>query len=61
MHMLYIKLMLYVVFYSLVLQSGLDDESFQNFKSGLIAKLLEKDPSLAYETNRYWGQIIDQR
>ncbi|KVH94149.1 Metalloenzyme, LuxS/M16 peptidase-like protein [Cynara cardunculus var. scolymus] len=41
--------------------SGLDDESFQNFKSGLIAKLLEKDPSLAYETNRYWGQIIDQR
>ncbi|KAJ9565085.1 hypothetical protein OSB04_001051 [Centaurea solstitialis] len=43
------------------LLSGLDDESFQNFKSGLIAKLLEKDPSLAYETNRYWGQIIDQR
>ncbi|KAI3760352.1 hypothetical protein L1987_50746 [Smallanthus sonchifolius] len=39
----------------------LDDESFQNFKSGLIAKLLEKDPSLTYETNRYWGQITDQR
>ncbi|KAK9065982.1 hypothetical protein SSX86_015384 [Deinandra increscens subsp. villosa] len=39
----------------------LDDESFQNFKSGLIAKLLEKDPSLTYETNRYWGQITDYR
>ncbi|PWA98416.1 insulinase (Peptidase family M16) family protein [Artemisia annua] len=43
------------------LLSEVDDESFQNFKSGLIAKLLEKDPSLAYETNRYWGQIVDQR
>lgn len=43
------------------LLSALDDESFQNFKSGLIAKLLEKDPSLTYETNRYWGQITDQR
>ncbi|KAL4558442.1 hypothetical protein LXL04_036642 [Taraxacum kok-saghyz] len=43
------------------LLSELDDESFENFKSGLIAKLLEKDPSLTYETNRYWGQITDQR
>ncbi|GJW35857.1 insulinase family protein [Tanacetum coccineum] len=43
------------------LLSEVDDESFQNFKSGLIAKLLEKDSSLAYETNRYWGQIVDQR
>ncbi|KAI7727902.1 hypothetical protein M8C21_010191 [Ambrosia artemisiifolia] len=43
------------------LLSELDDESFQNYKSGLIAKLLEKDPSLSYETNRYWGQITDQR
>ncbi|XP_071715471.1 nardilysin-like [Rutidosis leptorrhynchoides] len=43
------------------LLSKLDDESFQSFKNGLIAKLLEKDPSLAYETNRYWGQITDQR
>ncbi|MFS7964629.1 putative insulysin [Helianthus anomalus] len=43
------------------LLSELDDESFQNFKSGLIAKLLEKDPSLHYETNRYWGQITDHR
>ncbi|KAL8225096.1 hypothetical protein R6Q57_017653 [Mikania cordata] len=43
------------------LLSELDDESFQNFKSGLITKLLEKDPSLTYETNRYWGQITDHR
>lgn len=43
------------------LQNGLDDESFMNYKSGLTAKLLEKDPSLAYETNRFWGQIVDQR
>ena len=45
----------------LALQGGLDDESFENYKSGLIAKLLEKDPSLAYETNRFWGQIVDRR
>lgn len=43
------------------LLNGLDDESFMNYKSGLRAKLLEKDPSLAYETNRFWGQIVDQR
>ncbi|KAK3006602.1 hypothetical protein RJ639_016497, partial [Escallonia herrerae] len=40
---------------------GLDDESFENYKNGLTAKLLEKDPSLSYESNRYWGQIIDKR
>ncbi|RAL37378.1 hypothetical protein DM860_000072 [Cuscuta australis] len=39
----------------------LNDDSFQNYKSGLVAKLLEKDPSLAYETNRLWGQIVDKR
>ncbi|XAR60816.1 Insulysin [Bertholletia excelsa] len=39
----------------------LDEESFKNYKSGLIAKLLEKDPSLQYETNRFWGQITDKR
>ncbi|KAA8543659.1 hypothetical protein F0562_021595 [Nyssa sinensis] len=39
----------------------LDDESFENYRNGLIAKLLEKDPSLTYETNRFWGQIIDRR
>jgi len=43
------------------LLDGLDNESFENYKSGLIAKLLEKDPSLSYETNRYWGQIVDRR
>ncbi|KAM7527580.1 hypothetical protein LguiB_030990 [Lonicera macranthoides] len=44
-----------------VVEDGLDNESFENYKSGLIAKLLEKDPSLSYETNRYWGQIVDRR
>lgn len=44
-----------------VLQEGLDDESFESFKSGLVAKLLEKDPTLSYETDRYWNQIVDKR
>ncbi|XP_020689577.1 nardilysin-like isoform X1 [Dendrobium catenatum] len=39
----------------------LDDESFENHKSGLIANKLEKDPSLLYETERYWTQIVDKR
>ncbi|KAK4370214.1 hypothetical protein RND71_009689 [Anisodus tanguticus] len=43
------------------LLDGLDDKSFESYRSGLIAKLLEKDPSLAYETNRFWGQITDKR
>ncbi|MBA0708114.1 hypothetical protein Golax_020100, partial [Gossypium laxum] len=43
------------------LLAGLDDESFENYRSGLTAKLLEKDPSLLYETNRLWNQIIDNR
>ncbi|KAM1900012.1 hypothetical protein ACFX14_029000 [Malus domestica] len=43
------------------LLDGIDDDSFDNYKSGLLAKLLEKDPSLTYETNRFWNQIIDQR
>lgn len=42
-------------------QEGLDDASFENYKSGLVAKLLEKDPSLQYETNRLWNQITDKR
>ncbi|KAL3829021.1 hypothetical protein ACJIZ3_017823 [Penstemon smallii] len=41
--------------------NGLDHESFENYKNGLVGKLLEKDPSLSYETNRYWGQIVDKR
>ncbi|CAK7323528.1 unnamed protein product [Dovyalis caffra] len=43
------------------LLEGLDDASFANYKSGLMAKLLEKDPSLQYETNRLWNQISDKR
>lgn len=43
------------------LQEGLDDESFENYRSGLMAKLLEKDPSLTYESNRFWNQITDKR
>ncbi|GAB4860208.1 hypothetical protein Ancab_011687 [Ancistrocladus abbreviatus] len=43
------------------LLNGLDSESFESFKSGLIARLLEKDPSLTYETNRFWSQIVEKR
>ncbi|XP_065881361.1 nardilysin-like [Euphorbia lathyris] len=43
------------------LLEGLDEASFENYKSGLMAKLLEKEPSLQYETNRLWGQITDKR
>lgn len=44
-----------------VLQEGLDDGSFESYKSGLIAKLQEKDTSLACETSRFWNEITDQR
>ncbi|KAK2386573.1 Insulinase (Peptidase family M16) family protein [Trifolium repens] len=43
------------------LLGGLDDDSFENYKSGLMGKLLEKDPSLTYESNRLWNQIVDKR
>ncbi|KDP45687.1 hypothetical protein JCGZ_17294 [Jatropha curcas] len=43
------------------LLEGLDDTSFENYRNGLMAKLLEKDPSLQYETNRLWNQIVDKR
>jgi len=43
------------------LQDGLDGDSFENYKSGLMAKLLEKDPSLTYESNILWNQIVDKR
>ncbi|OIV95653.1 hypothetical protein TanjilG_01447 [Lupinus angustifolius] len=43
------------------LLDGLDGDSFENYKSGLMAKLLEKDPSLSYESNRLWNQIVDKR
>ncbi|KAA0033496.1 nardilysin-like [Cucumis melo var. makuwa] len=39
----------------------LDEASFENYKNGLIGKLLEKDPSLYHETNRLWDQIVDKR
>jgi len=39
----------------------LDDESFENHRTGLIAEKLEKDPSLSYETGHYWSQITDKR
>lgn len=43
------------------LQDGLDNDSFESYKSGLVSKLMEKDPSLQYETNRFWNQITDKR
>uniref|UniRef100_A0A2P2LZZ9 Insulin-degrading enzyme-related family protein n=1 Tax=Rhizophora mucronata TaxID=61149 RepID=A0A2P2LZZ9_RHIMU len=43
------------------LLEALDDMSFENYRSGLMAQLLEKDPSLKHETNRLWNQIIDKR
>ncbi|CAA6669259.1 unnamed protein product [Spirodela intermedia] len=41
--------------------NNLDDESFDHHRQSLIAQKLEKDPSLAYETGRYWNQIVDKR
>lgn len=46
---------------TLALQEELDEASFSSYKSGLMAKLLEKDPSLQHETNRLWNQIINKR
>ncbi|KAK7301570.1 hypothetical protein RJT34_12437 [Clitoria ternatea] len=43
------------------LLEGLDGDTFENYKSGLMAKLLEKDPSLTYESNRLWNQIAEKR
>lgn len=43
------------------LLDGLDGDSFDNFKTSLMTKLLEKDPSLTYETHRYWNQITENR
>ncbi|XP_078435815.1 insulinase (Peptidase family M16) family protein [Wolffia australiana] len=39
----------------------MDEESFEHHKQALIAQKLEKDPSLSYETGRYWTQIVDKR
>lgn len=43
------------------LLDGLDEETFEHHKSGLIADKLEKDPSLSYQTGDYWSQIVDKR
>eukprot|EP01018_Ginkgo_biloba_P000447 Gb_03820 [translate_table: standard] len=40
---------------------AMDDKEFENYKIGLVAKKLEKDPSLIDETNHHWSQIIDKR
>jgi nardilysin len=39
----------------------MDDKEFENYKVGLIAKKLEKDPSLIDETNRHWSQVVEKR
>lgn len=39
----------------------MDDKEFENYKVGLIAKKLEKDPSLIDETNRHWSQVLEKR
>ena len=43
------------------LLDGLEEETFEHHKSGLIAQKLEKDPSLSYQTGDYWSQITDKR
>jgi nardilysin len=43
------------------LKDGLEEETFEHHKSGLIAIELEKDPSLSYQTGDYWSQIVDKR
>ncbi|KAM5572813.1 nardilysin-like [Rosa sericea] len=40
---------------------GLDDDSFQNYKDGLMANLLERDETLARETSRLWEEITNKR
>ncbi|KAL6576257.1 hypothetical protein OROHE_000038 [Orobanche hederae] len=42
-------------------ENGLDHDSFENYRNGLMGKLLEKDPSLSYETNRFWSEIVNKR
>uniref|UniRef100_A0A0E0KDF5 Peptidase M16 N-terminal domain-containing protein n=1 Tax=Oryza punctata TaxID=4537 RepID=A0A0E0KDF5_ORYPU len=43
------------------LLDGLDEETFEHHRSGLIADKLEKDPSLSYQTGDYWSQIVEKR
>ncbi|KAF9620784.1 hypothetical protein IFM89_014619 [Coptis chinensis] len=46
--------------HSILDKDVLDDKSFEKYKNGLIANKLEKDPSLSYETDHLWGQIVDK-
>eukprot|EP00252_Welwitschia_mirabilis_P007587 TRINITY_DN19118_c0_g1_i1.p1 TRINITY_DN19118_c0_g1~~TRINITY_DN19118_c0_g1_i1.p1 ORF type:complete len:1100 (+),score=208.89 TRINITY_DN19118_c0_g1_i1:181-3300(+) len=39
----------------------LNDAEFEGYKTALIAKKLEKDPSLIDETNYHWDQIVNKR
>ncbi|XP_050368324.1 nardilysin-like [Argentina anserina] len=39
----------------------LDDDSFRNYKAGLIENLLKKDACLTHETNRLWNEIYNKR
>ncbi|CAL8998826.1 unnamed protein product, partial [Prunus brigantina] len=43
------------------LLEGIDDDLFENYRSGLMAGLLEKDLSLTCETDRYWCEIVGKR
>ncbi|KAL3653227.1 hypothetical protein CASFOL_002908 [Castilleja foliolosa] len=40
---------------------GLDHDSFENYRNGLIATFLEKVPSLSCQTHSFWGQIVNKR
>ncbi|XP_004300711.1 PREDICTED: insulin-degrading enzyme-like [Fragaria vesca subsp. vesca] len=44
-----------------LLLHGLDDDSFENYKDGLIANLLERDETLGHETSRLWEEITNKR
>ncbi|KAF6164742.1 hypothetical protein GIB67_040994 [Kingdonia uniflora] len=43
------------------LLEGLDNESFENYRSGLIAEKLEKFTSQSYEASYLWSQIASKR
>ncbi|KAJ1699101.1 hypothetical protein LUZ63_007613 [Rhynchospora breviuscula] len=43
------------------LLDGIDDGTFEHHRSGLIAKKLEKVPSLVREADNYWDEITMQR
>lgn len=39
----------------------MDDKEFETYKVTLIAKKLEKDPSLLDETRHHWSQVVEKR